>query len=160
MQFRITNKSFRGSMQWWRTSQICIFHDQKRLSHFSRFFLIKGYTKRPNLHFPHSSNFSRLSCIKSSRFFCAEQIWDGSRLEYTQKRRQTFNMKARDNSWFRLCSKCAWKNAVYFRSKCTSTYSMADKVTCIIVLSVAERVHEHLSNVLLRLLPTHTTWRK
>lgn len=148
-------------MQWWQTSQICIFHDQKRSSHFYLFFffLLKAIL---NVQICISTTLQSflVSLVLSRAVFCAEQIWDGSRLEYTQKRRQTFNMKAQDNSWFRLCSKCAWKNAVYFGSKCTSTYSMADEVTCIIVLSVAERVHEHLSNVLLRLLPTHTTRRK
>lgn len=71
-----------------------------------------------------------------------------------QKRSEKFNKTTRDNGPFRLYSKCACVNDMYFMPVCTSMYRMEHKKT---ENSVSERAHAQGP---CQDTPKSTTWRK
>ena len=71
-----------------------------------------------------------------------------------QKRSEKFNKTTRDNGPFRLYSKCACVNDMYFMLVCTSMYRMEHKKT---ESSVSERARAQAP---CQDTPKSTTWRK
>ena len=57
------------------------------------------------------------------------------------------NRTIRDNEMFRLLSKYARVNAIYFVSICTSTYRMEHNIALNFEMSLSKGAHAQLSNM-------------